>query len=100
MCAKTVPSRPWLLLILSSLLVTLTFSSPPPARACHGTTPPPVCGVTGINGRIYELKGLRGGEQRLLNVRLAMLPGDANRITLRGIGPAGSGATVVIRDRR
>ncbi len=53
-----------------------------------------------VNGRIYELKGLRDGEQKLLNVRFAMLPGDANQITLRGLGPAGSGATVVIRDRR
>jgi hypothetical protein len=53
-----------------------------------------------VNGRIYELKGLRDGERKLLNVTAAMLPGNANRIVLRGLGPAGSSATVAVRDRR
>jgi len=60
MCATTASSCPWiarissrvralggavLLLVLSGLI---TFSSPRPAEACHGTSPPPVCGVTGV----------------------------------------------------
>ena len=53
-----------------------------------------------VNGRIYELKGLRDNEQKILNVGPAMLPGNTNRIVLRGLGPAGSSATVVVRDRR
>ncbi|MFL6260727.1 MAG: hypothetical protein ACJ76Y_13525 [Thermoanaerobaculia bacterium] len=60
MCATTAFSRPRiarisgrvralggsvLLLVLSGLL---SFSSPRPAEACHGTAPPPVCGITGV----------------------------------------------------
>jgi hypothetical protein len=53
-----------------------------------------------VNGQIYELKGLRDGERKMLNVTAAMQPGNANQIVLRALGPAGSSATVAVRDRR
>jgi hypothetical protein len=60
MCAKTASSRPRVAgisgrvralggsLLLLGLSILLTFSSPRPAEACHGTAPPAVCGITGI----------------------------------------------------
>lgn len=51
-----------------------------------------------VNGERYQLKGLRDGEERALDVAASMLPGNANVITFRATGKPGGSATVMISD--
>src|SRR4029079_8426309 len=51
-----------------------------------------------VNGMKFKVTGLKNGEQRLLDVSSAMLPGAGNQVTVTGHGRKGSGANVVISD--
>jgi hypothetical protein len=51
-----------------------------------------------VNGVKFKVTGLKNGEQRLLDVSSAMLPGAGNQVTVTGHGPKGSWANVVISD--
>jgi hypothetical protein len=51
-----------------------------------------------VNGSTYVLEGLCDGETRTVDVGAAMIPGDANTVTLKGEGAAGTSAVVTIGD--
>jgi hypothetical protein len=51
-----------------------------------------------VNGTRFKAVTLKDGEERTLNVSSAMLPGDANIITLRSTGQPGGSADVLIWD--
>jgi len=51
-----------------------------------------------VNGKKFVLAGLTDGEERTLDVSAAMLPGDANVITLSAHGKPSGSSTVVIHD--
>ena len=49
-----------------------------------------------VNGRRFVVRGLRPGATRRVRIAAALRKGDHNRITLRGHGAAGGGATIMI----
>jgi hypothetical protein len=51
-----------------------------------------------VNGITFKATGLRNGEVRTLDVSSAMHPGSKNIIYVKGHGPQGGSATVVISD--
>jgi len=51
-----------------------------------------------VNGRIFEVAGLKDGESRTISVASAMQPGDANTIAVEARGRPGGTADVVIHE--
>jgi hypothetical protein len=51
-----------------------------------------------VNGFKFKLTGLKDGEVRTVDVSSAMKAGDRNVVTVKGHGPQGSSATLVIGD--
>jgi hypothetical protein len=59
-------------------------------------------GVSGadviVNGTVYRVRGLRAGEDAVLDVSASMLPGAVNEISVVLYGRPGSSATIFISD--
>jgi hypothetical protein len=51
-----------------------------------------------VNGHVHELTGLADGQQVLVDIGPAMIPGVENTVVLEGVGAPGSSALVVIAD--
>jgi hypothetical protein len=51
-----------------------------------------------VNGRTFQIAGLKAGEKRRLDIASAMRPGDTNTITLTPTGQPGGSAWVLIHD--
>jgi len=53
-----------------------------------------------MNGKLFELRKLRDGERRDLNVSSAMVAGGHNVVILTGRGEVGASATIMISDTK
>jgi hypothetical protein len=51
-----------------------------------------------VNGHRFQVEGPRPDEVPVIDVQRAMKPGDRNTIVLRGSGPSGGSADVMIWD--